>query len=436
VNVLAPSASSSEAIPMMASGVEWIGAIPAHWRVLQTRRVCELTTGGRDTQDADQDAAYPFFVRSQTVERIGTHSFDGEGVLTSGDGAGVGKIFHHYIGKLEFHQRVYLYHAFRHVTGRFFFYYLREHLALVVLAGNAKSTVDSLRRPMLQEFPVVVPPIPEQRAIVSFLDRKTAAIDALIAKKERLIELLQEKRQALITQAVTKGLDPNVPMKESGSQAIRRIPSHWTALPIRRFLARIEQGWSPACESSPAESGGWGVLKAGCTANGDYRWTDNKALPATERGRPDIVVREGDLIMSRASGSRHIVGSCAIATRAPARLMLSDKHFRLFPARSVDRRFLALSLGSRAGRSQIELSISGAEGLANNLPQSELRKVVLAIPPLAEQHAITGAVGAETARVDDLISLHRTSVEKLREYRQALITAAVTGKIDVSAEAA
>ncbi len=185
------------------SGIGWLGAVPAHWAVMPTRRICKLTTGYRDTQDAKEDGAFPFFVRSQTVERIDTYSFDGEGVLTSGDGAGVGKIFHHTKGKFEFHQRVYLYYDFDGILGRYFFYYLREQLHRVVLAGNAKSTVDSLRRPMLMSFPVCVPPLSEQAAIIAMLDGATERLDELDRDTVRSIELLREHRQALVTAAVT-----------------------------------------------------------------------------------------------------------------------------------------------------------------------------------------------------------------------------------------
>jgi type I restriction enzyme, S subunit len=192
---------------MKQSGCHWLGAIPSHWTVVRTRYLCSLTTGVRDTQDAQDDGAYPFFVRSDNVERIDSYSFDGEGVLTSGDGAGVGKVFHHYVGKLEFHQRVYLYYAFKRVMGRFFYYYLRENLAKVALAGNAKSTVDSLRRPMLLDFPVAVPPATEQQQIVKFLDAADEKHAVVRNKVVQQLGRLREYRQALINAAVTGQLD-------------------------------------------------------------------------------------------------------------------------------------------------------------------------------------------------------------------------------------
>ena len=194
-------------VPMKDSGVPWIGEIPAHWNVRRMRYLCRITTGGRDTQDAREDGAYPFFVRSDTVERIDTYSFDGEAVLTSGDGAGVGKIFHHYVGKLEFHQRVYLFYAFHEVLGRYLYFFVKQHLATVVLEGTAKSTVDSIRRHMLTDFPIAFGPEDEQAAIVSFLDRALDRSDKVLARVEEQIDRLREYRQALITAAVTGQLD-------------------------------------------------------------------------------------------------------------------------------------------------------------------------------------------------------------------------------------
>ncbi len=320
-----------------------------------------------------------------------------------------------------------------------FLYYLLASDFFQYLVHLMKDGMDILHlfQADLRHFDVLLPPLSEQAQIASFLDQRTAAIHSLIAKKERLIELLQDERQALITQAVTKGLDPNVPMRDSGVSWLGVIPASWDALPLRRLITRIEQGWSPSCDSTPAADGAWGVLKAGCTAGGVYQWAENKALPPSEMPRTAIEVHPGDLIMSRASGSPHIVGSCATVTEAPVRLMLSDKHFRLRvePLKAVVA-FLCLALGSRPARCQIEVSISGAEGLANNLPQSELKSVVLAMPPVAEQQAIAAFLYGTLARHDDVVRRLTLSAERLREYRQALITAAVTGKIDVSREAA
>lgn len=185
------------------SGVEWIGEIPEGWDIRKMKYLCDISTGSKDTVDACEDGIFPFFVRSQTIERIDTFSQDCEGILTAGDGAGVGKVFHHYTGKFDFHQRVYLMYNFRDIYPRFFFHYLNVLFSKVALDGGAKSTVDSLRRPVFSEFFLTVTSIYEQKAIANFVDRKSNSIDMLIRETESAIELLKEHRSALITNAVT-----------------------------------------------------------------------------------------------------------------------------------------------------------------------------------------------------------------------------------------
>ena len=194
-------------VRLKPSGVEWLGDMPVHWEMRRLRSLANITTGGQDTVNQRDDGKYPFFVRSQTVERIDTWSFDGEAVLTAGDGVGVGKVFHYVNGKFDYHQRVYKFSDFSAVFGKFFFHYFRALLRFEVLQGTAKSTVDSLRLPMLQNFPVALPPLSEQTAIVRYLDKATANIDTAISRTRRQIELLQEYRTRLIADVVTGKID-------------------------------------------------------------------------------------------------------------------------------------------------------------------------------------------------------------------------------------
>jgi type I restriction enzyme S subunit len=195
-------------VEMKDSGVEWIGEIPSHWETVRLKYVCSVTTGGKDTQDKVDDGLYPFYVRSPKIERINSYSFDGESVLTVGDGVGVGKVFHYVEGKFEFHQRVYKFSEFKRLTGKFFFWFIKHHFIFVTEDQNSKSTVDSLRRPLIDEFPFVNPPLSEQHQIVSYLDEHTQMIDKTISVEERRIELLKEYRQSLISEVVTGKIKP------------------------------------------------------------------------------------------------------------------------------------------------------------------------------------------------------------------------------------
>jgi len=192
------------------SGVDWLGDVPAHWDVRRLRFVASIATGGRDTVDRVDGGEYPFFVRSQTVEGINTYSFDGEAVLTAGDGAGVAKVFHYVNGKFDYHQRVYKLSDFRQVKGSFFFYYFSSSLKFEALRGTAKSTVDSLRLPMLSNFPVVVPPAEEQSAIVLWIEREADGLNRSIKLAGSEIKLLHEYRTRLIADVVTGKLDVRV----------------------------------------------------------------------------------------------------------------------------------------------------------------------------------------------------------------------------------
>ena len=202
------------------SGVQWLCRVPDHWQVRRLRSLAHIKTGDRDTVDKVDDGTYPFFVRSQTVERINSWSFDGEAVLTAGDGAGVARVFHYMNGKFDYHQRVYKFSDFREVLPKFFFEYFRLTLQFEALAGNAKSTVDSLRQPMLQSFPVPLPPRDEQVAIVDYLSRAVASIDTMRVGLQREIDLLHQYRTRLVADVVTGKLDvrglasglPDVPL--------------------------------------------------------------------------------------------------------------------------------------------------------------------------------------------------------------------------------
>ncbi|SMO77708.1 type I restriction enzyme, S subunit [Saccharicrinis carchari] len=189
--------------PMKDSGVEWIGEIPENWEVRKFKFLCHITTGAKNTEDKIENGMYPFFVRSQIAERINSFSFDGEAILTAGDGAGVGKVFHYINGKFDFHQRVYKFSNFKNIKGKFLFYYLRNTFHNVALTGEAKSTVDSLRLPLIQNFIVTIPPNLEQEQIISFIETQSTKIDNAISLQEKQIEKLKEYKSVLIDSAVT-----------------------------------------------------------------------------------------------------------------------------------------------------------------------------------------------------------------------------------------
>jgi type I restriction enzyme S subunit len=293
------------------------------------------------------------------------------------------------------------------------------------------TTVKHLSSGQVLAIRFAAPNLREQLIIADFLDEKTAAIDALIAKKKRLIELIEEKRQAAITRAVTKGLDPDVPMKDSGVEWLGEVPVHWDVMRLKFTLSAIEQGWSPSCESWPAADDEWGVMRVGCVNSVEFDPTDNKALPAGIEPLREYEIRTGDVLMSRAN-TRALLGSAVLVREVRPKLILCDKLYRLTARKGqLDPEFLVYVLSSRTGRYQFERDATGASSSMQNIGQDTVRNLVMGLPPITEQTHIAGALRQETTWMTEANQSLRRSINRLREYRQTLISAAVTGQLDL-----
>ncbi len=176
-----------------------LGLIPEDWEVTTIKQIADITTGNKNTQDAEDGGKYPFYVRSQNVERINSYSYDSEGVVTAGDGVGTGKIFHYARGKFGLHQRAYLIYNFKDFDSQYFYWYFSQYFYDRINQMTAKSSVDSVRKEMIEDMCILRAPIAEQRAIaeaLSDVDGLIAALDKKIAKK-RLIK--QGAMQQLLT---------------------------------------------------------------------------------------------------------------------------------------------------------------------------------------------------------------------------------------------
>ncbi|GIX00284.1 MAG: hypothetical protein KatS3mg111_3616 [Pirellulaceae bacterium] len=200
---------------------------------------------------------------------------------------------------------------------------------------------------------------------------------------------------------------------------------------MKSLVNGIDQGVSPQAENHLADEGSWGVLKAGCVNEGVFREREHKRLPPGFDFDPKLAVGVGDVLVSRASGSPRLVGSVARVRRLSYRLILSDKTFRLSIGASAIPDFIVYSVNCRGYRNQVEEAISGAEGLANNLPLSALRAFVFLLPPLPEQTAIVEYLDAQTGKIDHAADAARREIELLKEFRTRLIADVVTGKVDV-----
>ncbi len=298
------------------------------------------------------------------------------------------------------------------------------------------TTVESLESDLVADTEIAMPPLLQQRAIADYLDRETAQLDELVAAKERVLGLVAEKRRALITRAVTRGLDPGAPFRDSGIPWLGEIPAHWDVQRLKFLVPRIEQGWSPECHNVPASDEEWGVLKAGCCNGGMFNQQENKSLPLNLAPPLDLEVKPGDIVMSRASGSTELIGSVALVPEGTrSRLLLSDKTYRiLLDTTRATQSYFVIALGSDVGRVQVQEVVSGAAGLANNIAQGDIKEFAIPLPPVDEQVAIVDYITAETAKLDALRAATERTIALLKERRAALIAATVTGKINVQRE--
>lgn len=177
-----------------------IGMLPEDWDVERIRNIAGVTTGSRNTQDHIEDGAYPFFVRSATVEKINSYSFDGEAVLTAGDGVGTGKVFHYVNGKFDIHQRVYKISDFHNsLYGKFFFLIFSTRFYDRIMSMTAKSSVDSVRMEMIADMLIPLPSVDEQTAIATVLSDMDAELAALEARRDKTRLLKQGMMQELLT---------------------------------------------------------------------------------------------------------------------------------------------------------------------------------------------------------------------------------------------
>ncbi len=297
--------------------------------------------------------------------------------------------------------------------------------------GTDEAAIPGLNRETAYSEDVLVPPAPQQQAIADYLDRETARLDALVAAKERVLGLLAEKRRAIITRAVTRGLDPHAPVRDSGLPWLGEMPAHWRTLRLRFLVHRIEQGWSPEAENREPSLGEWGVLKLNAVNRGRFDEAAVKALPADVQPRDDLEVHEGDFLVTRSNTPSLVGDACFVETTRP-RLMLCDLIYRLaLRTELIDGRFLGSFSTLPLGRGQIETDARGTSGSMVKISQEHIKDWLIPVPPLTEQHAVVARLAVETTALNRVQVATERTIALLKERRAALIAAAVTGRMDL-----
>jgi len=412
---------------MKDSGVEWIGEIPAHWEPIRFRFIAKITTGNQDTQNADPDGEYPFYVRSPIVERCNSYTFDGEGILMAGDGAGAGRVFHLVDGKYAVHQRVYRFYDFKYMKPVLLKYYLENLFATVMDYGSAKTTVPSVRLPMIQDFVVCVPPEAEQMDIMDVLSSKCSQVDALIANVQTQIEKLKAYKQSLITEVVTKGLDPTVPMKDSGVESVGIVPEHWEICRVRNIGAPqngISKGGEFFGEGFPF------VTYGDVYRNFSLPENPSGLIQSTPEEQDNYSVCEGDIFFTRTSETIEEVGFSCVCEKTIPNATFAGFLIRVRPYNNA----LTTPYAKYYFRSNhLRLFLSKEMNIVTraSLGQNLLKNIPVLLPPTEEQVKIAEELDLRCNQIDQLISIKQKKIDKLNEYKKSLIYEYVTGKQEV-----
>jgi type I restriction enzyme S subunit len=418
------------------SGIEWLGEIPEHWEFFRLKYCAGLINEKVDGRKSELPYTGLEHIESWTGKRIAvneTATSDGQASRYKKGDVLFGKLRPYLAKALCIREKEGI------CTGELLVLrpkcVIQDYLLSYILSSDFISVVDSstygAKMPrasweFIGNLPVFVPPLDEQRAIAAFLDRETARIDALVATKEHFIELLAEKRTALISQAVTKGLDPDVPLKDSGVEWLGEIPGHWEVKRLKHIarinLNTLTEGTEPDYVIKYIDIGNVG--ENGLLAEPE------KMIFGNAPSRARRIIKKDNVIISTVrtylkaiahfpNPEDNLVCSTGFAVLEPGNLIIPRFLYYLAHCDKFIETIMAYSVG--LGYPAINTSVFAG--------------FPVWLPTISEQETIAAYLDTETAKIDSLITKTRKSIEKLKEYRTALVSAAVTGKIDVRKEA-
>jgi type I restriction enzyme S subunit len=432
------------------SGVEWLGEVPGHWKIDRLKRSTVSAKNGIWGDEAQQneydipcvrvadfdrqglrvELIEPTIRNVATSERVGRVLNKGDLLLEKsggGEGQPVGCVVlyddHRPAVCSNFVARV------ETAPGMDSSYWRYVHAAAYAVRLNTRSIkqtsgIQNLDASQYLDERAGFPPLPEQTQIAAFLDRETAKIDTLVAEQRRLMDLLKEKRQAVISDAVTRGLNPDAPMKPSGIEWLGDVPEHWDCGGLTKFIGPIVdyRGRTPIKQDD-----GVFLVTARNIKNGkiDYEASEEYVDPDSaesllERGRPEV----GDLLFTMEAP----LGQVALIDRTDIALAQRIVKFRGKP-NVMSSSFLLLWLMSEYCQARLLTLATGSTALG--IKSSKLGMIDCLVPPMSEQLEISAFIDSETVKMDRLVCEAQRAIDLLQERRTALISAAVTGQIDV-----
>lgn len=440
------SRTEVQAPPTKPSGIPWLGEVPAHWEVKRLKDMCQLSAlYGMNEPSSSYATEGIRFLRTTDITDDGElleggavylepevvkdyMLADGDILLSRSGTLGRSLVYREGIhGPCSYAGYLVRFVPGTNLDPQFAFYFTksREFVDWLELTATA-STIGNISGQKFANLPIPSPPLPEQRAIAAFLDERTARIDALVGRKRRLVQLLKEKRQALITRAVTRGLDPTAKMKESGVPWLGEVPEGWEVKKIR-FLFRFQSGGTP---STTNEAYWEGTLPWVSAKDMKRMWIsdteDYISEHALAESAANTVPPNSLLLLTRSGILQHTIPVCVNSRR----MAINQDVKGFIPvAENVDVRFCAYFI--HGSQDQL-LPLWRQEGATvESLEFETVKNTMLPLPPLVEQRTIAAFLDDRTTRLDALVTKVEQAVERLQEYRTALISAAVTGKVRV-----
>ncbi len=425
------------------SGAQWLGDVPAHWVVkpLWSMYRQKKITGHPEEALLSVYRDYGVIEKSSRNDNKNRASEDRSGYQLVVDGdlvtnkmktwqgsiavsslRGIVSPAYYVYTKLHNGNDAYLHHLLRsapYITGY-------QSISKGIRVGQWDLEADKFRL-----FPILVPPRQEQDAIVEHLERATTRIDALAAKKTRFIELLREKRQAMITHAVTKGLDHSVPMRDSGVQWFGKVPAHWS-IPKLRHIASVQTGLALGKNLSGPDVISVPYLRVANVQDGYLKLEDVASVNILRGDLARYRLQPDDVLMNE-GGDNDKLGRGHI-WRGEVENCVHQNHVFAIRPHGVSSEWLNAYKGSAAAQSFFTFRSKQTTNLAS-ISSSNLLDLPVPRPPEDEQTEILSHLDRVTTRIDALIAKTQRSIELLREHRAALITAAVTGRIDLRPKA-
>lgn len=422
---------------------EWLGAIPKHWKVLRGKYVfTEINERSKNGDEVLLSVSEYYGVKPRS-EKISEGEFLSRAESLSGykkcnvndlvmnimlawkRGQGVSK----YVGIVSPAYSVFRF--FDNVYPDFMHYLFRTDLYTGHFKTRSTGVIDSRLRLYPESFfdvDVLIPSIEDQTQIAAFLDHETAKIDTLIEKQQQLIELLKEKRQAVISHAITKGLNPDAPMKDSGVEWLGEVPEHWGVSRLGFHATKIGSGKTPKGGAEIYQDSGVLFLRSQNVYDDGLRIAKSESVYINESIHHEMAgtsVQEGDVLLNITGGS--IGRSCLVPTNFPDANV--NQHVCILRFPTSIREFISFVMKSNSIKEQIDAFQTG--GNREGLNFEQIAKLKFTLPPLNEINSIIEHIKSITVTFNTLEEQAQQAINLMQERRTALISAAVTGKIDV-----